>query len=157
VEHPKDIGDRSTLAVMVGLKRRGYEIAVPFGENTRYDLVIDDGHTLARVQCKSGQLRAGAIHFKTASSYAHHRSSRQARRHYHGQIDFFAVYCPDTHGVYLLPIDDVAPRCEAALRVEPSRNGQKKRIRLAADYQIAVVNVPSVTVKQAPRATSGAR
>jgi hypothetical protein len=55
--------------------------------------VIDDGEQLARVQCKSGRLRNGAVAFKTSSSYAHHRSSRESRRHYQGQIDFFGVYC----------------------------------------------------------------
>ena len=43
MEHPKEIGDRSTLAAMLGLKAAGYALLVPFGENTRYDLVIDDG------------------------------------------------------------------------------------------------------------------
>jgi len=48
---------------------------VPFGENTRYDLVVDDGLRLGRVQCKSGQLVSGVVRFKTASTYAHHRSA----------------------------------------------------------------------------------
>jgi hypothetical protein len=72
VEHPKDIGDVSTLAIMFGLRELGYELLVPFGENSRYDLVIDDGVSLARVQCKTGRIRKGAVEFKTCSSYAHH-------------------------------------------------------------------------------------
>jgi hypothetical protein len=42
MEHPKDVGDRSTLAVLVALERAGYELYLPFGENTRSDIVIDD-------------------------------------------------------------------------------------------------------------------
>jgi PD-(D/E)XK endonuclease len=41
MEHPKAIGDRSTLAVMAALQRLGYGLFVPFGENTRCDLVIE--------------------------------------------------------------------------------------------------------------------
>ena len=37
----------------------GYAVSKPFGENQRYDLVIDDGETLARVQVKTGRLRNG--------------------------------------------------------------------------------------------------
>ena len=59
---------------MAALWDAGYAVSVPFGENTRYDLVIDDGQRLARVQCKTGRLRKGAIIFKTASTYAHHRA-----------------------------------------------------------------------------------
>jgi hypothetical protein len=41
VEHPKDIGDRSTLAITLVLKHIGFDILMPFGENTRYDLVLE--------------------------------------------------------------------------------------------------------------------
>ena len=51
MEHPKDVGDKSTLAIMLALRETGYGVLVPFGENTRYDLVIDDGRALRRVQC----------------------------------------------------------------------------------------------------------
>ena len=72
MEHPKAVGDRSTLAVMLALQRAGYIVLLPFGENTRYDLVIDDGTSFARVQCKTGRLRDGAVRFAACSSYAHH-------------------------------------------------------------------------------------
>ena len=58
---------------------------------TRYDLVIDDGEALARVQCKTGRLRGGAIVFAVTSTYGHHRNPATARRTYNGEIDFFAV------------------------------------------------------------------
>ena len=139
VDHPKAIGDRSTLAVMLALDDAGYDILVPFGENVRYDLVIDDGATLARVQCKTGRLRAGAIRFAVCSCYGHHRNPGTARRDYAGQVDLFAVYCPETSGVYLVPIADLPVKVQAALRVEPTRNAQQRRIRQASTYQIATV------------------
>jgi hypothetical protein len=92
MEHPKSIGDRTTLAVMFALQGRGYDISLPFGENTRYDLVIDDGVTLSRVQCKTGRLRAGAIRFAACSCYAHHPNPKVLRRDYLGQIDYFGVH-----------------------------------------------------------------
>jgi len=48
VDHPKAIGDRTTLAVMRALRDSGYQVAVPFGENSRYDLILDDGTRLGR-------------------------------------------------------------------------------------------------------------
>lgn len=138
IEHPKAIGDRTTLAVMLALSEQGLEIAVPFGENTRYDLLVDDGTSIRRVQCKTGRLRGGAVRFKTASSHAHHPNPKPTQRHYVGQIDAFAVYCPETGGVYVIPIDGL-PVCQAQLRVTPPRNGQRKRIRLAADFEVATV------------------
>jgi hypothetical protein len=144
---------------MLALREAGFAISVPFGENTRYDLVLDDGEQLSRVQCKTGRLRQGAITFKTASSYYHHPNEKPTQRHYRGQVDYFAVYCRETDGVYLIPIDGL-PDEEASLRVTSPLNGQRKRIRLARDYQVAQVRcgcaVPS-TPTPALRGSSGAR
>ena len=157
MEHPKGVGDRTTLAVMLALQGAGYEIAVPFGENTRYDLVIDDGVELARVQCKTGRLRSGAVVFATASTYLHHPHPGVSRRVYQGEIDYFGIHCAATDAVYLVPIEDVTTRTSAMLRVERPRNGQRKRIRMAVDYEIAKVAVSSFAVTPTLRASSGAR
>jgi hypothetical protein len=143
MEHPKAVGDRSTLAVMLALHAAGYGVFLPFGENTRCDLVVDDGARLARVQCKTGRLRQGAVRFATASTYLHHSNPRTGRRHYQGEIDYFAIHCPDTGAVYLVPIEDVPARVKAALRVDSARNGQQRRIRLAAPYEIGRVALMS--------------
>jgi hypothetical protein len=139
MEHPKAIGDRTTLAVMLGLTADGYTILLPFGENTRYDLVIDRGQTFARVQCKTGRLRKGAVWFATCSSYGHHRNPATANRGYAGEIDYFGIHCPDTGGVYLVPLEDVPTASTAALRIDPARNHQKKQIRLGERYEVGRV------------------
>jgi PD-(D/E)XK nuclease superfamily protein len=141
MEHPKAVGDRSQLAVMLALRDVGFDVYLPFGENTRCDLIVDDGIRLRRVQCKTGRLRLGTVWFNVCSCYGHHRNPRDHRRTYEGQIDDFAVFCPQTAGVYLVPIDDVPVKSTAALRVEPTRNRQRHGIRFAADYQIATIRV----------------
>jgi hypothetical protein len=137
MEHPKSIGDRTTLAVMLALHEAGYALLLPFGENTRYDLVIDDGVRFARVQCKTGRLRSGAVRFKTCSSYAHHPNPKLLRRDYDGQVDFLGVYCPENGAVYLIPLAVLPLRTQAALRVDPPRNSQVRGVRFAAEYEIA--------------------
>ena len=154
MEHPKVVGDRTTLAVMLALHDAGYRVSVPFGENTRYDLIVDDGAALGRVQCKSGRLYRGAVEFAVCSSYAHHRQPRERRRDYIGQVDAFAVYCRQTGGVYLIPIEDLPVRRLARLRHEPARNGQRKGVRDAATYRVASV---TVSASSEPHASSGAR
>jgi hypothetical protein len=149
--YSKAIGDRTTIAVMLALQDAGYAVSVPFGENTRYDLVIDDGRRLSRVQCKTGRLRLGTIVFATCSSYAHHSRPRVIQRQYQGQVDLFGVYSPEMGGVYLVPIEDVPTRRTAALRVLPCRNHQRTKIRWAADYEIA-----EVAITAGLRASAGA-
>jgi PD-(D/E)XK endonuclease len=136
MDHPKDIGDRTTLAVMLALRMAGLTVLIPFGENSRYDLVFEDDQRFTRVQCKTGRLRAGAVVFKTTSSYAHHRSPQALRRGYQGQIDCFGVYCPETGGVYVVPIAEVPGTC-ARLRVDPALNGQQESTHPAEKYEFA--------------------
>ena len=140
MEHPKSIGDRTTLAVMMALDAIGARFLVPFGENARYDLVIDEQTRLARVQCKTGRLRRGAVSFRVCSMYLHHPNPKIHSRDYHGEVDYFAVYCRETTGVYLVPIADLPTKTSASLRVEPARNSQRRRIRSASDYLIAYVS-----------------
>jgi hypothetical protein len=137
MRHPKDIGNRTTLAVMYALQLQRWPFAVPFGENTRYDLIVDVGSMLRRVQCKTGRLRSGGVVFNTCSSYGHHHNPKQVKRDYQGEIDDFAVFCPELGSVYLIPIDDVTARRVATLRVDRPRNNQYARVRLAAQYEIA--------------------
>jgi hypothetical protein len=141
MEHPKKVGDTSQLAIMLALDRVGYPVFLPYGENTRYDLVIDEGTRLARVQCKTGRLRGGAARFKACSSYAHHPNPKILKRDYVDEVEYFGVYCMETDSVYLIPIEEVQPRWECALRVDPARNGQQNRIRQAADYEVAQIRI----------------
>jgi len=141
MQHPKDVGDRTTLAVMVALRTTGYVVLIPFGENTRYDLVIQSGRDFYRVQCKTGRLREGAVRFNVCSSYGHHLRPGRSRRDYQGQVDYFGVHCLDTGGIYLVPIADLPVRSQAALRVAPSRNNQRAKVRMAADYEIGRVDI----------------
>jgi hypothetical protein len=153
MQHPKEVGDRTTLAVMAALQEAGFAIYIPFGENTRCDVIIDDGAHLSRVQCKTGRLRQGAVRFSVCSHYRHHRLPRVSQRDYHGEVDYFAVHCPETSGVYLIPISDLPVKSWAALRVEPARNNQARRIRKAADYEICRV---AVRATKELRVSSGA-
>ena len=67
----KAIGDMSELEAARALARAGYLVSKPLGDSHRYDLIIDDGTVLSRVQVKTGRLRKGAIIFACFSSHSH--------------------------------------------------------------------------------------
>jgi PD-(D/E)XK endonuclease len=141
VRHPKEIGDRSTLAIMFAFQLHRWEIYVPFGENTRCDLIVDGGTGLKRIQCKTGRLRNGAVLFATCSTYGHHPNPKVLKRNYIGEIDDFGVYCEQVGAVYIVPVEDVPPTGIATLRVTPPRNNQSQGVRLAAAYEFARFDV----------------
>ena len=136
----KSVGELSQAIILARLAEVGYVVSIPFGENQRYDLVIEDGDArFYRVQCKTGWLSQGCIDFNTSSNYYHHPRMKEKvdyrRRDYQGQIDFFAVYAPEIKKVYLVPVDHVSST-EGRLRLEPPKNNQVKNIRWAQDYEL---------------------
>lgn len=138
-EHPKRVGERSETHVLAALVEAGYLVWMPWGEHHRADFIIEsaDG-TMQKVQAKTGRLKRGAIEFRPCSSSYHHPSNQGTKPYMHdyrGQADLFGVYCPETGGVYLVPVDDVGVR-GASLRVLPTKNAQSRRIRWASTYCI---------------------
>jgi len=127
-------GDITELEVAVALMRSGRRVLRPISAGLRYDLVIDEGDgTFARVQCKTGRLRSGVISFRLAMCDARRPSGVP----YHGEIEAFGVHCPELGRSYLVPMADLGPlRNLACLRLAPARNGQRRRIRSAAEYEI---------------------
>jgi len=57
------------------------------------------------------------------------------RRHYRGEVEYFAVYSPDLDKVYLVPIEHIATT-QATLRLVPAKNNNQYGIRMAQDYQL---------------------
>ena len=132
----KKIGDYSELAVMAALIKAGYRIAIPFGENHRYDLIADRDGTLFRVQVKTGRLRGGVIKFNCYSVNV--RRAKPGLRTYVGEIEAFGVYCPELDEVYFIPANDVVDLKKPCLRLNGTRNGQAKRLRWAAQYRLTL-------------------
>jgi hypothetical protein len=136
---PKDAGDLSNAMVLAAILKAGYPVLVPFGDDQRYDLVMDVHGDLKKIQSKTGRVKDGSVRFDVCSSYVH---VGRGKKDYHGEVDFFGVYCPETDTVYMVPIGEVGKR-QANLRLEPPRNNQRKGIRLASDY---VFPKPSTTL-----------
>ena len=126
-------GDVSELRVAAALIEAGYAVSKPFGENQRYDLVIDDGEKLARVQVKTGRLRSGVVLFNCSSAHAHR--GRPARP-YRGEVEYIAVYCPDTGKVYVVPEAHFTNSC-GTLRIVPTKNNVAKTVRWASAFELA--------------------
>ena len=123
------IGNRTTAKVLAALIDRYGTVFVPFGDGTRYDLLVDDAGKFTRIQCKTGSLSKGRIEFKNYSV------TGRGSRPYGSDIDAYGVYCPQNKKTYLVPVGDCA-KSATALRVSPAKNGMKKNIRWAENYEV---------------------
>jgi len=129
-EAPKIVGERSEGQIIARFLSAGKVVLMPFGDSQRYDLVLDEGGSFVRVQCKTGRVVRGAVEFACCSN----NWSTGERRDYRGQADVFAVYVPETKKMYMVSVQEVGIKV-ARLRLTPPRNGQKHGIRLAEHYE----------------------
>ena len=128
--NPKATGEQSEGQILARLLSLGRVVLMPFGDNQRYDFVVDDGGKFVRVQCKTGRLKEGKVVFPSSSS-AYHRGGK--RTSYKGQVDFFGVYCRENNECYWVPVEDVPPT-ECCLRIDTPKNMAQEGIRWAKDF-----------------------
>ncbi|MGH3091258.1 MAG: group I intron-associated PD-(D/E)XK endonuclease [Gaiellaceae bacterium] len=111
----------------------GIDVYRPIVEGGRYDLIFNLGARLLRIQCKWAKRRGSVVAVRCSS--CRRTANGLLHRTYTAQeIDAIAAFCPDTDRCYFLPVDLVAGRRELSLRLDPTRNGQKRGIRWADDF-----------------------
>ena len=139
-QNHKAVGEHSEAIIIAKLLEVGYHVFMPFGDNLRCDLIIEDAEgKFWKIQCKTGwtENNGAYIEFAVSSSYYHTRAGRteNGRKDYHGEVDYFGMYCPETTKVYLVPISQVGVT-SAMLRLMPTKNNQEKNVRWAKDYEL---------------------
>jgi hypothetical protein len=123
-------GNAAEAAVLNAFVERDLAVLIPFGEGQPYDLVVDlPTNGFLRIQCKTARTRAGCLEFNSRTT-----DHGRGRLPYWGLADMFGVYYPPSQSIYLVPVRDVST-FHVRLRLEPTRNNQQRRIRMATDYE----------------------
>ncbi len=131
-------GAIAEAAITAAAVEHGFVVLRPLVEGRRYDLVIDTGPNLVRVQCKWAQRKGGVILVNLST--CRHTPSGYVRSTYGpDEIDGVGVYCHELKRCYFLPIAEVAGRRGFSLRLEPAANNQESAINYAADYSFGAI------------------
>lgn len=125
-----DIGNEAEGIVLGQYVKAGLRVCVPFGTGAPYDLAVDTGTRVVKVQVKTATFERGCIQCKTRRRNANYDTTM--RRYEKGEVDYFAIYCSQLDGLYAMSFE--AARVSASLRIEPTLNKQEKFIRWARDY-----------------------
>jgi PD-(D/E)XK nuclease superfamily protein len=131
----KGKGDLAELRVASDLLRRGYKIAIPYGEDCDFDLVLIRDERLERVQVKYVRSNGEVIQVKCFSHSLTNGKVRRTKRYTSETIDLLAVYDVTSDRCYYVPATELgAGRSILHLRLAPTRNGQRQGTRSAASY-----------------------
>lgn len=124
-------GDLGQAMVMADALKRGYKVALPLGEDWRYDLIILKKDDLLRIQCKYVESTDGVIKVRCET-----HDGRNYYRYKQKDLDYIAVYDKITDKCYYVNCLYLGEngRGSLNLRVKTAKNGQKKKIYYAADF-----------------------
>jgi PD-(D/E)XK endonuclease len=129
--HTNIKGNISESAALKAFSKAGFVVSVPFCNGAPYDLIVDTGKRLLKVQVKTGRLRQGCVLFPAQRINGHYGTKRH--KYDEGEIDLFAVYCQENEAVYLVPT--LGALAEGRLRVSSTKNNQQQNVRWAKDFE----------------------
>jgi hypothetical protein len=132
-------GAIAEAAVTAAAVELGLVVLRPFPEGRRYDLVIDTGQRLLRVQCKWGRLKGSVIVVILATCRFTPSQGYIRTKYTSADVDGIAVYCHELKRCYYLPIETVAGRSGIHLRVGPAANNQAAAINFADQYDFGAI------------------
>ena len=124
-----ELGNQSEAIVLGAYLKAGFTVSVPFSSGSSYDLLVDTGSIILKIQVKTGWLSQGVLKYKCLRR----QPKSETRRPYsEDEVDYLAIYCPANEMLYGIPIKNHPTL--GWLRIEPVKNGQAKLIRWASDF-----------------------
>ena len=127
----KTKGDIGQVKVMGDLLTKGYKVAIPLGEDWKYDLIVDKNNELLRIQCKYVESSSGVIKVRCET-----HDGRNYYKYKQEDLDYIAVYDKLSDKCYYISRDYLGQgRGSISLRTRNTKNGQKKRILKAKNFE----------------------
>jgi hypothetical protein len=129
-------GDLAELKVAADLRSRGYKVAVPFGEDWDFDLILRRGDgALERVQVKYARSDGRVITIRSRSHSLTNGKVRATKLYTAETIDWLAVWEPVLDRCFYIAAAELGAGMNMLhLRVAPTANGQVRGIRMAERY-----------------------
>ncbi len=127
-------GSFAEIAVIKEFIKYDFKVALPYGDNSSYDLIVEDGSAkLYKIQVKSCQsVIDGVCKFKTGKN--RNNNTQNFRISYqNNEVDIFALYCLELDEIYLVPFNE-AGIDNTSIHIENPKNNIKCNIKFREDY-----------------------
>jgi hypothetical protein len=132
----KALGDRAELEVAADLARHGWLVAFPYGEDCDYDLILDRGGVLERVQVKYAESAGIRLIVRCRSHSLTNGKVKRIKRYTAAMIDWLAVHDGTTGRNFYIPASELGTGVDKiTLRLRRAANNQRRGIRMAESYE----------------------
>jgi PD-(D/E)XK endonuclease len=129
----KERGEWVELCFMAQAAGLGMGVSKPMGDSRRYDVLVEAGEKIVRVQVKS------TIYCRRRNEYSLNVMGPGRKRYKEGTVDFFAVYLIPVDEWYIIPYEALGKKL--TLHFRPDGGRQKYRKYREAWHLLEVVEI----------------
>lgn len=142
----KDKGNIGEAIALAEFTKRNIPVAIPFGDNARYDLIAEFNGKLNRIQVKycNQKITNGSIPCPCASSLNH--TTNKVKTTYENEIDYFIFYLVEWKKICIVPIEVVGSKKSMCFRLEAPKNNQGN-CNLVDDYSFDKI-LPNIDIEE---------
>lgn len=138
MNYTQSIGCYVELECISAFIKLGYTCCIPYGNDAKYDFIVDVDGKFIRIQCKSPMLikdenivtslllslRCSTTNTKGTVTHGYTKE----------QIDYFATYY--NNNIYIIPITEIGNSSFTLRLIEPKNYGGNNAIHMANDYKL---------------------
>ncbi|HEY4196882.1 MAG TPA: group I intron-associated PD-(D/E)XK endonuclease [Mucilaginibacter sp.] len=130
-------GNKAEAVVISAFVKKNIPVLLPFGDNEKYDIVIEVAGVFKSVQIKYGRFKNGCVE----ADIKHRIGFKRIKySNYKGKVDYIAIWCEDNDKVYLLDSLYFSNKTRALLRIDhPKNNSSHTTVKWAKDYEIEIL------------------
>lgn len=130
-------GDIGEAKILADLLAKGHKVAIPYGPDWPYDLVVEQNGTFKRIQCKYAESDGKVIEVRCRACTHVGYAKAIARKYRDTDVDYIAVYDSTTDKAYYVPATLLGAkgRAQINLRLVPPEIDTRKDYNWAKDYE----------------------
>lgn len=114
---------------------KGFIISKPIIEGTRYDMILDDGEKLSRVQVKYAGGKQTSSNGCVVVDFRKTSNNGKVKEGYSSkEVDVIIVYIPQVDKLCWFPTKLLEGKTTLTIRYEKAKNNQTKNVILVDDY-----------------------
>lgn len=130
----KSKGNIGEALALAEFSKYNIPVAVPFGDNARYDLIADFNNKLNRIQVKyCNQITENDSVLCPCASSTNHTTNKGYST-YENDIDYFVFYIVSWNKLLLVPIEKIGTNKSITFRLTPAKTGQTANVNYADDF-----------------------
>lgn len=134
MKNTKQKGNLGELKAATEFTKWGITVAFPFGDNARYDMIIDIDGELKKVQVKYSDSSSDNDSFNCRCVSSKNHTTNKTLDKYTNDVDYFVFYLAEIDVCCIVPIEVIGNRTVFTLRNSIPKNNQVKGVNFIKDY-----------------------